>query len=81
MPCIFQAAGHQLFRALQAQHRARLPGQWQREITQAAEQVQHAVLRLQRQKLQRLLNHQLIHAPINLHEIQRLKAKLKVESG
>ena len=54
----------------------RHPRQWQGEITQPAEQVQHALTRLYIQQVQRARNHRLIEFGVDLDEIQWAEIEL-----
>ncbi|MEN9310696.1 MAG: hypothetical protein RLY77_821, partial [Pseudomonadota bacterium] len=55
---------------------ARHPRQWQGEIAQPAEQIQHALTRLHIKQVQRTRNHRLIEFGVDLDEIQRAEIEL-----
>src|SRR5690606_11550003 len=53
----------------------------QREIAETAEQIQHAIVSLRIEQAQRLRDHLLVHAGVDLHEIQRQEVQPHVGRG
>ncbi len=76
---VVQRAFGQRSTALDADHFAALRGQRQREVTQAAEQVGHAVLRLYFQQTQGLVHQHAVDIVVHLGEIDRLERHLDAE--
>src|SRR6185369_2496646 len=59
--------------ALDADDGGDMPCDWQREIAEAAEQVEDAIARLWIEQTQGLLDHAQVHAAVHLDEVERLE--------
>ena len=78
---VLARAGDQARIALDAHHLAGMASQRQGEVAQAAEQVEHALVRLRIEQLQGARDHALVEARVDLDEIERAEREVEPVPG